>query len=47
MLFILSLCLKGEVEGCSVVLMCREEGDLVQKTKKKNFQKEWQSKGKC
>jgi len=32
MLFILSLGLKGEVEGCSVLSMCQEEGDLVQKT---------------
>lgn len=48
MLFILCLCLKGEVEGCSVLLMCQEEGDLVQKMeKKKTSQKEWQSKGKC
>lgn len=35
MLFILCLCLKGEVEGCSVLLMCQEEGDLVQKIEKK------------
>lgn len=39
MLFILCLCLKGEVEGCSVLLMCQEECDLVQKTEKKDLSK--------
>lgn len=40
MLFILSLGLKEEVEGCSVHLMCLEEGDLVQKNRKKELSKE-------
>lgn len=39
MLLILSLCLKGEVEGCSVLLMGQEEGDLIQKTEKNDLSK--------
>lgn len=46
MLFILSLCLKIQVELCSVLLTGQEEGDLVQKPEKNRPLKR-SGKGKC
>lgn len=46
MLFLLFLCLKGQVEVCSVLLMGQEEGDLVQKPEQTRPLKR-SGKGKC